>query len=55
MDCIAPSHVHLLRVTGIPGTFLALNDGTNGYQDNQDAIIHLQNYTLGTSTPIQVI
>jgi len=42
-------------VTGITGTFLALNDGTDGFQQNQDAIIHLLNYNMGSTTPIQVI
>jgi len=42
-------------VSGSTGTFLALNDATDGYQPNQDAIIHLQNYSVGISAPIQVI
>ena len=42
-------------VSGITGTFLALNDATDGYQQNQDAIIHLQNYSVAISAPIQVI
>jgi hypothetical protein len=42
-------------VSGITGTFLALNDATDGYQPNQDAIIHLQNYSVANTTPIQVI
>ena len=42
-------------VSGITGTFLALNDATDGYQQNQDAIIHLQNYSVANTTPIQVI
>jgi hypothetical protein len=43
------------RVSGMTGTFVALNDSTDGYQQNQDAIIHLLNYTVGSSSPIQVI
>ena len=42
-------------VSGSTGTFLALNDATDGYQQNQDAIIHLQNYSVANTTPIQVI
>ena len=42
-------------VSGMTGTFLALNDATDGYQPNQDAIIHLQNYSVAISAPIQVI
>jgi len=42
-------------VSGSTGTFLALNDATDGYQPNQDAIIHLQNYSVAISAPIQVI
>jgi len=42
-------------VSGSTGTFLALNDATDGYQPNQDAIIHLQNYSVANTTPIQVI
>jgi Ca2+-binding RTX toxin-like protein len=42
-------------VEGLRGTFLALNDGRDGFQAESDALIHLSNYTIGSKTPISVI
>jgi len=42
-------------VDGLRGTFLALNDGRDGFQADTDALIHLSNYTIGSKTPISVI
>jgi Ca2+-binding RTX toxin-like protein len=42
-------------VEGLTGTFLALNDGRDGFQTESDALIHLSNYTIGSKTPISII
>jgi Ca2+-binding RTX toxin-like protein len=42
-------------VEGLTGTFLALNDGRDGFQADTDALIHLSNYTIGSTTPISII
>ncbi|MCP9878050.1 bluetail domain-containing putative surface protein, partial [Cyanobium sp. A2C-AMD] len=42
-------------VEGLRGTFLALNDGRDGFQTDSDALIHLSNYTIGSKTPISII
>jgi Ca2+-binding RTX toxin-like protein len=42
-------------VEGLTGTFLALNDGRVGFQADSDALIHLSNYTIGSTTPISII
>jgi Ca2+-binding RTX toxin-like protein len=39
-------------VTGQTGTFLAFNDGTAGFNGATDAIVHLQNYALGSVTVV---
>ena len=41
-------------VEGLRGTFLALNDGRDGFQADTDAPIHLSNYTICSKTPISV-
>jgi Ca2+-binding RTX toxin-like protein len=42
-------------VEGLTGTFLALNDGRDGFQADSDALIHLSKYTIGSTTPISII
>ena len=42
-------------VKGLSGIFLALNDGRDGFQADSDALIHLSNYTIGSTTPISII
>ena len=42
-------------VEGLTGTFLALNDGRDGFQAESDALIHLSNYTIGIKTAISII
>jgi Ca2+-binding RTX toxin-like protein len=42
-------------VEGLTGTFLALNDGRDGFQADSDALIHLSKYTIGGTTPISII
>ena len=42
-------------VEGLTGTFLALNDGRDGFQAGTDALIHLSNYIVGSNTPISII
>ena len=42
-------------VEGLTGTFLALNDGRDGFQADSDALIHLSNYSIGATKPISII
>ena len=42
-------------VEGLTGTFLALNDGRDGFQADSDSLIHLSKYTIGSTTPISII
>ena len=42
-------------VEGFTGTFLALNDGRDGFQADSDALIHLSQYIIGSSTPVSII
>jgi hypothetical protein len=42
-------------VEGLTGTFLALNDGRDGFLADSDALIHLSKYTIGSTTPISII
>lgn len=42
-------------VQNVPGTFVALNDSHAGFQPEWDAIVRLQNYFVGASTPITII
>jgi len=42
-------------VEGLSGSFLALNDSRDGFQADSDALIHLSNYTIGSTTPISII
>jgi len=42
-------------IEGLTGTFLALNDGRDGFQADSDALIHLSKYTIGSTTPISII
>jgi Ca2+-binding RTX toxin-like protein len=42
-------------VEKLAGTFLALNDGRDGFQEESDALIHLINYTIGSTKPISII
>jgi hypothetical protein len=43
------------KVQNVPGTFVALNDSHPGFQPEWDAIVRLQNYVVGASTPITII
>ena len=44
----AANSVAAFTVSGIGGTFVAMNDGRAGFQADSDAIIHLQNYTISS-------
>jgi hypothetical protein len=43
------------RVTGQTGTFLALNDGTVGFNAITDSLIHLSNYTISATNPVTLV
>ncbi len=43
------------EVSGQSGTFIALNDGMAGFAEGSDAIIHLQNYTIGGGNTVSII
>lgn len=42
-------------VTGFSGTFIAMNDGRAGFQADSDCIVFLQNYTISSSNPVEII
>jgi hypothetical protein len=42
-------------VTGQTGTFIALNDGTAGFNAATDGILHLQNYTISTTNTVTLV
>jgi Ca2+-binding RTX toxin-like protein len=42
-------------VTGQSGTFIALNNGTAGFQDGSDAIVQLEGYGISGANPVFVI
>jgi Ca2+-binding RTX toxin-like protein len=43
------------RVTGQSGTFIAFNNGTDGFQAATDSIIHLAGYSIGAANPVAII
>jgi hypothetical protein len=43
------------KVTGQSGTFIALNNGTAGFQADKDAIIQLQNYNISAINSVVII
>jgi Ca2+-binding RTX toxin-like protein len=47
--------VSAFKVSGMGGTFICVNDGTDGFQATSDAIIQLQGYTVGVNTPVLFI
>ena len=42
-------------VQGQTGVFLALNNGTPGFNSTTDALIHLSNHTLNATNPVRVL
>jgi Ca2+-binding RTX toxin-like protein len=49
------NEVAAFTVTGQSGSFIALNDGTDGFQTGSDALIQIQGYTLDSATPVVLI
>jgi Ca2+-binding RTX toxin-like protein len=45
--------VAAFTVTGRTGTFIAMNDGLNGYQAGSDAILFLQNYAVSPANYVE--
>ncbi|MFM7549692.1 MAG: bluetail domain-containing putative surface protein, partial [Cyanobacteriota bacterium] len=49
----AANLVAAFTASGRPGTFVAMNDGRDGFQADSDAILFLQNYTLSSTNFIE--
>jgi Ca2+-binding RTX toxin-like protein len=47
-DVFTANRATAFTVSGQSGTFIALNDATAGFNATTDAILHLENYTLGS-------
>jgi hypothetical protein len=37
------------------GTFIALNNATDGFQSTSDSIIYLEGFTIGTANPVFIL
>lgn len=42
-------------VTGQSGTFIALNNATDGFSSTTDAVLHLTSYTIGALNPVTIV
>lgn len=55
LSSLAANKAAAFTVTGQSGTFIALNDGTVGFNSATDSIIQLQNYNISAANTVTII